>query len=437
MASKLTRNVILNSRTIAGTVFTGLTWGAVHAAERNELKIGLVGCGGRGRGAIVNALNADPNTKVVALADAFEANAKAAAEGLQTQFEDRVDLKDGIFWGLDAYKEVVDRVDVVLLCEVAAFRPRSMRYAVEQGKHVFAEKPNAIDAPGVRSVVESAQIAKEKGLTLVSGLCWRYDLNVQDMMKRILDGAIGEITSARLNYLAGKLWTRPRQEGDTELMYQVRNWYNFAGCSGDFMLSQHVHTLDKGLWAMRDVPPASCFALGGRMQRVEQPEYGDIYDAAAMVFEYPNGTTLNTFCRQQDGCWSENEAYFTGTKGHAAVLRNARITDLDGKVIYQQEKVESDMYELEHRELFKSVRGEIDTINNGDYMAKATAMGIMARTACYTGKRVKWDEVWNSDETFGPSEYTWDGTPRNTPDANGRYKVAVPGAGLVYHSVKR
>lgn len=437
MASKLTRNVILNSRTIAGTVFTGLTWGAVHAAERNELKIGLVGCGGRGRGAIVNALNADPNTKVVALADAFEENAKAAAEGLQTQFEDRVDLKDGIFWGLDAYKEVVDRVDVVLLCEVAVFRPRSLRYAVERGKHVFAEKPNAVDAPGVRSVVESARIAKEKGLTLVSGLCWRYDLNVKDMMRRILDGAIGEITSARLNYLAGKLWTRPPREGDTELMRQVRNWYNFAGCSGDFMLSQHVHTLDKGLWAMRDVPPSSCFALGARMQRVEQPEYGDIYDSAAMVFEYPNGTTLNTFCRQQDNCWSENEAYFTGTKGHAAVLRDARITDLDGKVIYRQEKVESDMYELEHREMFKSIRGEIDAINNGDYMAKATMMGIMAREACYTGAKITWDDMMKSEKSYAPSSYAWDGTPWNVQDEQGRYKIQVPGLGQVYHTVAR
>ncbi len=432
----LSRRNFLKASALTGAA---LTLGAprVHAAENDVLKVGLVGCGGRGRGAAVNTLNADPNTKLVAVADAFMARAQGAVEGLKTQFEDRIAVDDRIFEGLDAFKNVIDACDVVLLCETPGFRYRSLAYAVEKGKHIFCEKPVATDALGIRSVMESSAKAKEKGLTLVSGLCWRYDLNVKDVMERVCDGAIGEITSARLTYLTSKLWTRPRAEGDTEMMAQVRNWYNYAWLSGDFNIEQHVHTLDKGLWAMGNVPPATCYGLGGRMQRTEQPEYGDIYDSMAAVFEYPNGTTFYSYCRQQDGCWGENQAYFAGTKGFASILGRGRITDLDGKVVYEQTPVNSDMYTLEHIEMYKSIRGKIDTINNGDYMAKATMMGVMAREACYTGAKLKWEDALNSDKSYRPSSYDKDGTPWNTPDENGRLKIQVPGLGQVYHSVTR
>ncbi len=438
MKTAESRRVFLNSRTIAGTLFTGLTLAPVHAGERNELKVGLIGCGGRGNGAAVNTLSADPNTKLYAVADAFMPKAQSAAEGLKLQFEDRVDVEGRIFAGLDAYKQVIDCCDVVLLCEVPGFRFRSLAYAVEQGKHVFCEKPVATDAPTLRSVIESSKIAKEKGLTLVSGLCWRYDLNVRDIMQRVLDGAIGDITSARLTYMGGNHGPRPRVEGDTELISQVRNWYNHAWLSGDFNVEQHVHTLDKGLWAMHDVAPATCYGLGGRMVCVAEPGNGDIYDSMASVFEYPNGTTLYSYCRHQSGTWGENNATFSGTKGYvSSVLGRGVITDLDGKVIYERKNVASDMYLIEHQEMYKSIRGEVDTINNGDYMSKATMMGIMSREACYTGQKITWDEALNSDKSYGPSEYTPDGIPANVPDEQGRYKIQVPGLGQVYHSVSR
>ncbi|MDO5309014.1 MAG: Gfo/Idh/MocA family oxidoreductase [Planctomycetia bacterium] len=438
MTASKVRRVFLQSHSIAGTVFSGLTFSRVHASESNELKVALIGCGGRGVGAAVNTLTADENTKLYAVADAFLPKAQSAVEGLRTQFEGRVDVEGRVFAGLDAYKHAIDACDVVLLCEAPGFRYRSLRYAVENGKHVFCEKPVAVDAPGVRSVIESTKIAKEKGLTLVSGLCWRYDLNVKDIMQRVLDGAIGDITSARLTFMGGKLWTRPRSEDDTELMAQVRNWYNYTWLSGDFNVEQHVHTLDKALWAMHDVPPATCYGLGGRMQRVEQPAYGDIYDSMAAVFEYPNGTTLYSYCRQQDGCWGENNARFAGTKGYvASTLGHGVITDLDGKVIYERENVPSDMYSLEHIELYKSIRGEVDTINNGDYMSKATMMGIMGREACYSGAKIKWEDALNSQKSYAPSEYSETGTPCNVPDEQGRLKVYIPGLGAVYHTVTR
>ncbi len=409
----------------------------VHAGEDNEIKVGLIGCGGRGRGAANNTLNADDNCKIYALADAFMPNAQGAAEGLKAAFEDRVDVDGRVFAGLDAYKNVVDCCDLVLLCEAPGFRYRSLAYAVEKGKHVFCEKPVATDVLGIRSVFESTKIAKEKGLTLVSGLCWRYDTNVKEVMERVCNGEIGDITSARLTYLTGKLWTRPRQEGDTEMMAQVRNWYNYSWLSGDFNIEQHVHTLDKGLWAMGNVPPSTCYGLGGRMQRIEQPAYGDIYDSMAAVFEYPNGTTFYSYCRQQDKCWGENQAYFAGTKGFASILGRGRITDLDGKVVWEQQPVSSDMYTLEHIELYKSIRGKIDTINNGEYMANATMMGIMAREACYTGQKLNWDDQLKSEKSYRPSSYDWDGTPWNMPDEKGRFKIQVPGVGQVYHSISR
>ena len=431
------RRVFLNSKTIAGTVFTGLTL-RVHAGERNELKVGLIGCGGRGNGAARNTLNADSNTKLYAVADAFLPKAQAAAEGLKTAFEDRVDVGDRVFSGLDAYKNVVDLCDVVLLCEAPGFRYRSLAYAVEKGKHIFCEKPVAVDAPAIRSVMESSRIAKEKGLTLVSGLCWRYDYNVRDIMQRVLDGAIGDITSARLTYCGGRAWTRPRAEDDTELMAQVRNWYNYTWLSGDFNVEQHVHTLDKALWAMGDVPPAACYALGSRMQRTDQPDYGDIYDSMASVFEYTNGVTFYSYCRQQNGCWGENNARFAGTKGYVtSTLGKGTITDLDGKVVYERQNVPSDMYTIEHQEMYKSIRGEVDVINNGDYMAKATMMAIISREACYSGARLNWDDAINSDKSYAPSSYDENGTPWNVPDENGRIKIQVPGLGLVYHTVTR
>jgi hypothetical protein len=174
------------------------------------------------------------------------------------------------------------------------------------------------------------------------------------------------------------------------------------------------------------------------MQRVEQPGYGDIYDSMAAVYEYSNGMTLYSYCRQQSDCWSENNARFAGTKGYvSSVLGRGVITDLDGKVIYERQNVPSDMYLIEHQELYKSIRGEIDTINNGDYMAKATMMGILGREACYSGARMTWDEAFNSDKSYAPSDYTENGVPVNVPDEQGRLKVQVPGLGSVYHTVSR
>lgn len=429
------RRDFMKTTAVAGAAAYGLgAMRSVHAGEDNTLKIGLVGAGGRGRGAAADALRADPNSKLVAVSDAFEPRAKATVAALKDGFDDRIAVDESTtFVGLEAYKKVIDLCDVVLLCEVPHFRPLSMRYAVEKGKHVFVEKPVAVDGPGIRSVLESSKIAKEKNLNVVSGLCWRYDLNVLDMMKRIQDGAIGKVLNVRETYLTGKLWTQQRQPGDTELMSQVRNWYNFTWLSGDYNVEQHVHSLDKAMWAFNDEPPVQAYGVGGRMARTEQPAYGDIYDSMGVVYEYADGRTIYAFSRQQNGCFNDVDDYFTGTEGNATILRGI----ITGKNPYEQKKVSSNMYLLEHQALFGAIRSG-KTINNGEYMAKSTMLGILGREVCYTGKKITWEEMMNSDVSLVPSSYTPEGTPPTLPeDGTGRYKVAVPGMGYVYHQVTR
>lgn len=439
MSENFSRRNFLKTSAVAGTALSFAANGYVHAGENNTIKVGLVGCGGRGRGAAMNALKADKNCKLVAVGDAFKDKAQGAVEGLAAAFNDRVDIKpEHIYDGLECYKGVISQCDVVLLCETPKFRHRSLRAAIEAGKHVFCEKPIAVDAPGVKSVLESAKMAKEKGLNLVSGLCWRYDKNVNDIMKRLKDGVIGDITSVRSLYLTGKLWTRPKQEGDTLIQEQVRNWYNYAWLSGDFNVEQHVHSLDKCMWVFDDIAPNSAWGLGGRMARTEQPDYGDIYDSMAVVYEYEDGRTINSYCRQQNGCYNNTDDFFQGTKGYANIIgAHPTIRDLNGKVIYEQKKVPSDMYTLEHEALFGAIRSGGKTyINNGEYMAKSTMLGIWGRLVCYNGKRMTWDEAMNTP-ALDPSAYNWEGVPPTTPDAKGRYKVNIPGMGLVYHTVSR
>lgn len=425
----------------ASTVALGMMTGnaRVHAAEENMLKIGLVGCGGRGTGAVRDVMAADANCKLVALCDAFPERTAAAVKGFKAEsYADRIDVTpETMFDGLEAYKKVIDLCDVALLCEPPHFRPMTLKYAIEKGKHVFCEKPVAVDAPGIRSVLESCKLAQEKKLNVLSGLCWRYDLNVLEMMKRVHDGAIGDVLNVRENYLTGKLWTKARQPNDSEMKFQIRNWYNFAWISGDFNTEQHIHSLDKALWCYRDEAPSHAYAVGGRMARTDQPAYGDIYDSMGVVYEYPDGRTIHAFCRQMDKCYNNTDDYFTGTKGDAIILAG-QIRDRKGNILERLKKQTSAMYVLEHKALFGAIRsGGATYINNGDYMAKSTFLGIIGRQAVYTGKRLSWEEELQSNESLSPDGYTWESTPPTLPDENGRYKIPVAGLGAVYHQVVR
>lgn len=384
----------------------------VHAADVDEtLRVGLVGCGGRGSQAAIDALAADPNAKLVAVGDTFIDRAQECVNDLSgdQEFGSRVSVdEEHIFTDFDNFKHVIDAVDIVLLATPPHFRPEHLRYAVEQGKHVFVEKPVAVDAPGVRSVMESCRMAKDRGLAIVSGLCWRYDLGVRETMRQLLEEkAIGDIVAIESSYNAGTLWHRGHKPEWSDMEYQIRNWLYFTWLSGDHILEQAVHSLDKTAWLLGDISPTRAMALGGRQQRTD-PKYGHIYDHMSVFYEYPTGQRVYFTCRQQDNTSTFVDETVLGTGGQARVLAG-RLEKADGtKWRYRGPK--PSMYRVEHQEMFKSIR-DGEPINNGHYMCNSTMIGLMGRMAAYSGKYVTWDECLNSEETLGPTQYAWSEVP--------------------------
>jgi len=390
-----------------GAALTGFAQVSGAQTNGDTLKVGLIGCGGRGTGAVRQALMADPNTQLVALADAFEDRVKSSLAKLSAEgsgIEDRVKVdEDHQFAGLDAYKGVVDACDVVVLAATPAFRPKHLRYAIESGCHVFCEKPIAVDPVGVRHVRESCNLAREKGLNIVSGLCYRYERAKQATIDQIHEGAIGEILAMETVYNTGGLWHHGRKDEWSEAEYQIRNWLYFDWLSGDHINEQHIHSLDKVAWAMGDVYPAKATASGGRVQRTD-PKYGNIYDHFNTTYEWANGVKAFSSCRQWTGSATYVNDHIFGTKGEA-ILQQHRIKCHDGERWTHRKEADDDMYQNEHNELFKSIRaGEVIV---DEYMCDSTLMAIMGRMAAYTGTTVTWKEALESDLKLGPEEVTW------------------------------
>ena len=376
----------------------------VHASGSDLLRIGLIGCGGRGAGAAAQALNADRNVRLVALGDAFADRLQNALTTLKQQapVEKIAVTEDRCFTGFDAYQKVIDcGVDVVLLCTPPHFRPEHLRAAVAAGKHVFVEKPAAVDAPGVRSVLASCEEAQRQGLSVVSGLCYRYDLPKRETVKRIHDGAIGEIVAINVNYNSGTLWTQPRKSHWSDMEWQLRNWLYFTWLSGDHIVEQHIHSLDKAAWLMKDEPPIKAFGLGGRQVRV-QPEFGQVFDHHAVAYEYASGVRLFAYTRQQAGCSVEVSDHVMGTKGSADLMRHA----IQGEKKWRYRGAKPNMYQVEHDELFASIRSG-KSINNGEYMCRSTMLAILGRMCTYTGQTITWGQAFNSQEDLSPGKYEW------------------------------
>lgn len=377
---------------------------SVHADGGDTLKVGLIGCGGRGTQAAADALQADPNCKLIAMADLFQDRLNASRGSLAKSQGTKFAVNDDhCFVGFDSYKQLLATdVDVVLLTTPPHFRPLHLRAAVEAGKHIFCEKPVAVDGPGCRSVFETVEMARAKKLSLVSGLCWRYDLGVRETVKRILDGAIGDITSITENYLTGTLWQNPRQKSWSEMEYQCRNWLYYTWLSGDHIVEQHIHSLDKALWLNHDEAPLRCYGLGGRQVRTGE-EWGHGYDHFAVCFDFPKGVKVYSYTRQMANCWSEVEDHVQGTKGTAKVIAH----NISGDNAWNYQGPKPNMYKVEHNELFASIRSSTP-INNGIYMTRSTLMAIMGRMACYSGKNITWDQALNSIEDLTPAKYAFE-----------------------------
>jgi predicted dehydrogenase len=392
---------------------------SVHVAGSDLLRVGLIGCGGRGTGAAAQALAADKNVKLVAMGDAFKDRLQSSLGMLKEDknVAHKIDVpEDRCFVGFDAYKQVIGSgVDVVLLAEPPHFRPQHLKAAVEAGKHVFAEKPVAVDAPGVRSVLATCEEARKKNLSIVSGLCLRYSQGFQETIHRIHDGAIGDIRALQANDYRGPIWVKPRRPEWSDMEWQMRNWYYFTWLSGDFNVEQHVHFLDVCAWVMGGEYPARAIGTGGRQVRTG-PEYGNIYDHHSVVYEYANGVKLFSNCRQQAGCHNDMSCQVLGGKGSADISERQPSISTDTQWRYRGPN--NNIYQTEHDELFASIRNG-KPINNGDYMAKSTLLAIMGRMATYTGQLITWEQAMNSKEDLTPQKYEWGSVP--TPP------VALPG----------
>jgi predicted dehydrogenase len=402
------RDFLTASAVAAGATLLGNV-PSVHAAGGDMLKVGLIGCGGRGTGAATQALHADSNVKLFAMADAFADKIPASIEQLKgdTAIAAKVDVTpDRCFTGIDAYKQVIGCCDVVLLCTPPHFRPAHIKAAVEAGKHVFCEKPIATDTFGVHSVLESCRAAKAKNLSIVSGLCYRYEHSKRETMKRVHDGQIGDIVAMHTNYLAQGLWHKPRKPGWSDMEWQMRNWLYFTWLSGDHIVEQHIHSLDKMAWAMKDAHPTKAVGLGGRQSRTGT-EYGHIFDHHAVIFEFPGGVKMFSFTRQQNGAATDVNDYLIGTKGTCSVQQHTITGEKPWSHVRQKG---DDMYQNEHDELFASIR-KGTPINNGEYMCQSTLIAIMGRMATYTGKVITWDMAMNSKENLSPASYNFGDLP--------------------------
>jgi predicted dehydrogenase len=390
----------------------------VHAGSSDRLNVGLIGCGGRGTGAATQALKADRNVRLYAMGDAFDDRLEGSLNDLRGNREiaDKLDVpRERRFVGFDAYRQVIGCCDVVLLCTPPGFRPLHLRAAVEAGKHVFCEKPVAVDAPGVRSVMASCEQARKRGVSVVAGLQLRYSNPHKEIVQRIRDGAIGQIQAIQANDFRGPIWTRPRQEGWSDMVYQMRNWYYFVWLCGDFNVEQHIHMLDLCSFAKGEYP-VKAVGTGGRQVRT-RPEHGHIYDHFAIVYEYADGAKLFAQCRQQPGCVNDISVQALGTRGRAVV--HGRRQAITGEQPWRFGGKENVAVQAEHDELFASIRnGRL--INNGDYASRSTLLAILGRMAAYTGREITWDMAMNSKEDWTPPRYDWDARLPEPP-------VAMPG----------
>lgn len=382
-------------------------------AEINSdtLKIGLIGCGGRGTGAANQALNADKNVVLWSVGDVFEDKAKRSLDNLKNEkaIAGKISVSgDRVFSGLDAFEKVLaSGVDVVLLATPPGFRPQHLKAAIEAGKHVFCEKPMATDVPGIRSVMESAKLASKNHTALVAGFCWRYELGRREFYKRLHDGAIGDVRYIHATYLTGPVKPMPpaskRPSGMGDVEWQLRNWYNFTWLSGDGLVEQACHSIDKIAWGMKDQAPLRCVANGGR--QIPNNE-GNIFDNISVFYEWENGVRATMAQRQISNCANDNSDFLLCSQGEG-VIKGFSAPLMTGATRWKYRGEKPNMYQVEHNELFASIRAG-DVINDGEWMSRSTLMALMGRMAAYTGKEITWDEALNSNWKLVPDNLTWD-----------------------------
>lgn len=418
----LTRREFVKATGAAAAAMAGtgvLSRHAFAGTRASRLKVGVIGCGGRGTGAAVNALSASEDTVIWALGDVFAdrlGGCRGQLAGMTERFGERGVLPDGrCFTGFDAYRQVIaSGPDIVILATPPHFRPAHLAGAVDAGLHVFMEKPVAVDPAGVRSVLASGETAASKGLSIVAGTQRRHERCYLEAMRRVKDGAIGRIVSGRCYWNQGGLWVREQRPEWSDMEWQLRNWLYFTWLSGDHIVEQHVHNLDVINWAL-GAPPERATGMGGRQVRTD-PAYGHIFDHFAIELEYPGGVSVTSMCRQIDGCAGRVEEVLVGTEG-MCVTSSGRAR-IEGKNPWRFEGENPDPYTQEHVDLIAAI-GSGRPLNEARNVAEATMTAVMSRMSAYTGKAVTWEQAMASKLDLTPPAYEFGAMP--VPE------VAVPG----------
>jgi myo-inositol 2-dehydrogenase/D-chiro-inositol 1-dehydrogenase len=424
-------------KTTVATVATAAAATPIFAQHTDTLKIALIGCGGRGTGAAGQALNTEGPVKLVAMADVFKDRLDNSYNTLKDEVTkrnqaDRVDVpEENKFVGFDAYKKAIALADVVILATPPGFRPMTFEEAVRQGKNIFCEKPVAVDAPGIRRVLAAAAEAKQKNLKVGVGLQRHHQGGYLDSIKRLQDGAIGDLVAMRAYWNGNTPWVHPRAELEqqagrklSEMEYQMRNWYYFTWICGDHIVEQHIHNLDVINW-LKGGHPVKARGNGGCETR-KGPDYGEIFDHHIVEFEYADGSTCFSQCRHQIGCWNEVAEHAIGTKGKADMTDGRWSILGPQKWHHKKDPNERDRYQREHDDLFAAIRSNTP-YNEMEYGAHSTMTAILGRMSTYSGQEIDWDAAIASNIDTMPKTLAWDADPLVLPGKDGLYKLAVPG----------
>ncbi len=408
-----------------------------NTSADDTIKIALIGCGGRGTGAAMQAMLSKQNVKLVAMADVFRDRLDECYKSLTADdisdwsggagnIKDRVIVKEeNKFVGFDAYKKAMLMADVVILTTPPGFRPLHFEEATKLGKHVFMEKPLATDPAGIKRILDAAEVAKQKKLNVVVGLQRHYQNSYRELYKRLKDGMIGDIVSSQAWWNNDGVWVNMRKPGMTEMEYQLRNWYYFNWICGDHIVEQHIHNIDVINWFKGEFP-VKAQGMGGREVR-KGKEFGEIFDHHYVEFHYADGSILNSQCRHIKGTMSKVDEQIVGTKGNI-YCGAMNITDSKGNVAYQFDKdQENNPYQTEHDELFAAIAKGEYKFSDAEHGAKSTMTAILGRMATYSGQVLEFEKMMNSGISLQPSRYAWDADMPSKPDANGFYPVAVPG----------
>ena len=431
-----------SSLTMGGLMLSPALMAKAHIDGDDSIKIGVIGCGGRGTGAVAQALSTKQNVKLVAMADAFRDRLDKCYEHITTKdFTDwssgepidmnaRVQVpEENKFTGFDGYKKVIDLADVVILTTPPGFRPMHFEAAINAGKHVFMEKPLATDGPGIRKVLETAKVAKEKKLNVVVGLQRHYQKVYRNWVEMLQEGVIGDIVTSHVYWNSGGVWVRERQPGQTEMEYQMRNWYYFNWLCGDHICEQHIHNIDVSNW-VKNAYPVKAYGMGGRRMRTGK-DHGEIFDHHFVEFEYADGAKMYSQCRHWKGTASSVTESFQGTNG-SAPKPGVILTKSGYAIMNYNDKKDPNPYQVEHDELFEAIAKGEYKFADAENGAKSTMTSILGRMATYSGQVVSWDDAINSQVSLMPEKFDWNAMPPIVPNEDGYYPVPTPGVTKIF-----